>query len=90
MWPEINGDEWKNSLYIDAITTIDNREIVLEQVIKNVNFKRGFLSQHGMVTESVEKIKENYLKIKSPLTFYYFIAKMFEYIKDKPVLDKIV
>lgn len=53
VWPEINRQEWNTSLYIDAITTIDNKEIVLEQVIKNINFKRNWLSQHDMVIWSV-------------------------------------
>lgn len=43
-----------------------------------------------MVTESRDKIKANYEKIKSPVTFYFFAAKIFEYIKDKAVLKEIV
>lgn len=54
----------------------------MEKVIKNINFKRNWLSQHDMVIESVEKIKANYSKIKSPLTFYFFAAKIFEHIND--------
>lgn len=90
VWPEINRQEWNTSLYIDAITTIDNKEIVLEQVIKNINFKRNWLSQHDVVIWSVERIKANYNRIKSSETFYFFLAKIFQYIKDKEVLEKIV
>lgn len=53
VWPEISKQEWNTSLYVDAITTIDNKEIILEHVIKNINFKRNWLSQHDMVIESV-------------------------------------
>lgn len=74
---------------MDAITTIDNKEIIAE-VVKSINFKRNWLSQHDMVCESIDKIKANYEKIKSHQTFYFFTAKLFEYIKERSVLEQIV
>lgn len=64
--------------------------MITEQVIKHINFKRFWLSQHDMVTLSTDQIKENYNKIKSSHIFYFFIAKLFEYIEDEEDLKNIV
>jgi hypothetical protein len=53
IWSEISREEWNSSLYVDAITTIDNKEIIMDQVIKNISFKRNWLSQHDMIIDSV-------------------------------------
>jgi hypothetical protein len=73
VWSEITKQEWAESLYPASLSTVDTHELVHEQLVKSINFKRLFLSQHDMVTKSVQQIKSNYFSIKSPHIFYFFI-----------------
>ena len=82
IWSEIDINEWKHSLYEDAITTIDNREIV-QKIVKGVWFKRHLLSQHDLVIESKSQIEKNWESLRTPHIFYYFIEKVFEHIHDQ-------
>ena len=75
---------------MDAITTIDNKEIVMDKVIKSLPFRRNWLSQHDMVIDSRQKIIRNYEKLKSAHTFFYFIAKVFEHISHQETLREII
>ena len=63
---------------------------MIEQVIKGIWFKRNELSQHDLVTQNREAILQNFERLKSARTFYFFIAKVFEHISDKKVLESIV
>lgn len=89
MWPDISNREWDESLYVDALVTIDNREIILDNVIKSLAFRRNYLSQHDMVIESREAIIKNFEKLRSAHTFYYFISKIFEHITGEGKQEKL-
>lgn len=89
VWTSISNREWDDSLYIDAISTIDNKEVMTD-VIKSISFRRNWLSLHDMVIDSRESIIKNSEKIKSEQTFFYFIAKVFEQISEKEVLRELI
>ena len=51
VWEDIGKPEWDRNLHIEAISTIDNREVISE-IPKSLWFRRNSLTLHDMTGKS--------------------------------------
>lgn len=57
IWGDITDEEWKSDLFIDNITTIYNKSI-LQDLIKQVQFKRHHYSVYGLILLSRSQLEQ--------------------------------
>lgn len=89
LWSEIMKDEWTKNLHIEEISTIYNKDYVLE-LTKTVWFKRNQNSMHDLVALSKQKIIEIQEFNHSDGIFYHFIELIFKHSKEEADLAKVV
>jgi hypothetical protein len=89
LWSAIEVEEWHKNLHIEEISTIYNKDYVVE-LTKTVWFKRNQNSLHDLVALSKQKILEVQQFNQSDAVFYFFIEKLFQYSRDETHLRKVV
>jgi hypothetical protein len=89
IWGPINDEEWERHLFIDTVSTLDNRDN-LKEVCQSVWYKRYWLTQHDYIDLSKAEILNIHKLNSSYQTFYLIIDRMFEHIKEYEPIREII